>query len=262
MPMHASVDSWVATLSALPVVSSHASSARSKARMKSGSNIWPSIRRHYRRKKRSTAKIERKIMISARNKVPSWQRGSWRSQLLFQRICELHDAEYLCSMAGFYWDAAASNQIYCWREDAKQWFEEENLDKCQHACEQAEIEMCKAKRILRAEYEAAAMIDDSDLPPGRYGLTRRETFIGDRLHRQISLEQDLEKAIAPFTSEAITRVLLRCRNLFDQAHKFCQWNDYERANEIADLVDGCLRELKALIRNTPSRQIAERLFEP
>jgi hypothetical protein len=95
---------------------------------------------------------------------------------------------------------------------------------------------------------------------GRYGLTRRQTFIGDRLHRQITVEQDLEKAVAPFTNEEITRVLLRCRNLFDQAHKFCQWGDYERADKVADQVDGALIQLRSLMKQTPLRLIAERIM--
>jgi len=105
-------------------------------------------------------------------------------------------------------------------------------------------------------------LDDTDLPPGRYGLTRRQTFIGDRLHRLITIEQDAERAIAPFATEEINRVLLRCRSLFDRAHQMMNWSDYESADKVCDQVDGVLRELKALMRNTPSRQIADRIFVP
>ena len=104
--------------------------------------------------------------------------------------------------------------------------------------------------------------DDPDIPPGRYGLTRQQTFVMDRLHELITIEQKLEKASAPFMNPEITCVVLRCRSLFDQAHKLLQWNDCERADKVCDQVDGALVELRSLMRSTPSKQIAERWFVP
>ena len=78
-------------------------------------------------------------------------RGPWRRMLLFQRICELHDAEYHCAMAGFYWSDDASYQIMLLRDEAKEWIETDELDKCEHTCMQAEIEMTKAPRIKRVD---------------------------------------------------------------------------------------------------------------
>ena len=106
-----------------------------------------------------------------------------------------------------------------------------------------------------------SMPDDTDIPP-KYGLTRQQTFIMDRLHRLISIEQDAERAIEPFATEEIARVVQRCRNLFDRAHKYLEWSDYDRADKVCDLVDGTLVELRSLMRNTPSKQIAERVFVP
>ena len=103
-------------------------------------------------------------------------------------------------------------------------------------------------------------LDDTNIPPGRYGLSRQQTFIIDRFTNLIAVEQDAERAIAPFMNEEITRVVLRCRNLFDRAHKFLEWGDYDRADKVCDQVDGVLVELRSLMRNTPSKQIAERLM--
>ncbi len=108
-------------------------------------------------------------------------------------------------------------------------------------------------------------LDDIDMPEppppsGRYGLTRRQNFIGDRLERQMGICWHAEKAIAPFVNDEISKVIIRIRGLFDTAHRMMNWSDYEGANKIADQVDGALRELKTLMRNTPSKRIAERIF--
>lgn len=105
-------------------------------------------------------------------------------------------------------------------------------------------------------------LDDTDILQQPPWLTRRQQFAFDRLHRLISIEQDAEKVLAPFMTEEIARVTLRCRSLFDQAHQLLQWSDYDRADKVCDQVDGALVELRSLMRNTPSKQIAERLFVP
>ena len=90
------------------------------------------------------------------------------------------------------------------------------------------------------------MNDDTDLPPGRYGLSRQQTFVMDRLHELISTEQECEKVLAPFMTDEISRVILRLRNLFDRAHKSMTWNDYASADIARRQAEGALRELRAL----------------
>jgi hypothetical protein len=52
--------------------------------------------------------------------VPYWALPPWRRLLLFQRICELHDAECRCSEANVRWSRAAANKIGSLISEAKE----------------------------------------------------------------------------------------------------------------------------------------------
>ena len=90
--------------------------------------------------------------------TPSWARGSWRGMLLFQRICELHDAAQRCWKTGFEWSDDDDRKIEDWIAQAKHWIEVEELDECEQACMQAEIVICEAKKYVRG---AVTMVDES-----------------------------------------------------------------------------------------------------
>jgi hypothetical protein len=75
--------------------------------------------------------------------LPCWARPPWRRMLLHHRICELHDAEHRCAIADVRWSDAAVDKIKLLRDEAISQIEGDNLDGCERACVQAEIEITK-----------------------------------------------------------------------------------------------------------------------
>ena len=55
--------------------------------------------------------------------------------------------------------------------------------------------------------------DDDDLPPGRYGLSRRETFIGTVPITFIGHQAGCECGVVPYSNPYIVRVVTRLQSL-------------------------------------------------
>jgi hypothetical protein len=86
------------------------------------------------------------MLTPLNEKAPCWARGPWKRTILHHRICELMDAECRCAVAGVRWSGAAAGKIKLLRDEAILRFlriEIDELDMCERACVQAEIEITK-----------------------------------------------------------------------------------------------------------------------
>jgi len=93
-------------------------------------------------------------------------------------------------------------------------------------------------------------------------LTRQQQFVFDRFTNLIAVEQDTETVLAPFMNDKIAAVVLRIRGLFDRVHKLLCWGDFDRAEAAIKQAEGCLLELKTLMRDTPNNLFCQRVLAP
>ena len=82
--------------------------------------------------------------------VSYWMRGSWRRVLLFERLGEPYGVGYRYSNADLTWSEVVGSRIEDLLTTAKNAIEnDDDLDKCERACDLAEHMMIKAERIPR-----------------------------------------------------------------------------------------------------------------